>query len=52
MQAEIDSLHSAGTYTLTPLPPNQRAIGCKWVLKAKRDASGAVIKYKARVSSD
>ena len=27
----------------------QRAIGCKWVLKAKRNAAGAVVKYKARL---
>ena len=49
MQAEIDSLHAAGTYELAPLPPGHRAIGCKWVLKAKRNAAGAVVKYKARL---
>jgi hypothetical protein len=49
MQAEIDSLHAAGTYELAPLPTGHRAIGCKWVLKAKRNAAGAVVKYKARL---
>ena len=49
MQAEIDALHAAGTYELAPLPSGHRAIGCKWVLKAKRNAQGAIVKYKARL---
>ena len=49
MQAEIEALNAAGTYELAPLPPGHRAIGCKWVLKTKRNAAGAVVKYKARL---
>ena len=49
MQSEFDALQLAQTYTLVPLPPGVRAIGAKWVLKAKRNAAGEVVKYKARL---
>ena len=49
MDSEMASLGKAGTYTLVPLPVNRTAIGCKWVYKTKRGASGHVNKYKARL---
>jgi transposase InsO family protein len=49
MKAEFDALQQAQTYTLVPPPRGQRPIGAKWVLKAKRNAAGEVIKYKARL---
>ena len=33
MNAEIAALVSNNTWTLTPLPSNKRAIGCKWVYR-------------------
>ena len=30
-------------------PPNQKAIGLKWVYKLKKDTKGAIVKYKARL---
>ena len=37
------------TITLTPLPPNKRPIGCKWVYKVKYRSDGIVERYKARL---
>ncbi|GJZ06839.1 zinc finger, CCHC-type containing protein [Tanacetum coccineum] len=49
MKIELDSINKNNTWTLTTLPPNQKAIGLKWVFKTKRDAKGKIIKYKARL---
>nr|GFC02865.1 ribonuclease H-like domain, reverse transcriptase, RNA-dependent DNA polymerase [Tanacetum cinerariifolium] len=49
MEIELDSINKNNTWTLTTLPPEQKAIGLKWVYKTKRDAEGKIIKYKARL---
>ncbi|GJS49538.1 zinc finger, CCHC-type containing protein [Tanacetum coccineum] len=49
MEIELDSINKNNTWTLTTLPPDQKAIGLKWVFKTKRDADGKIIKYKARL---
>ncbi|GJW19412.1 ribonuclease H-like domain, reverse transcriptase, RNA-dependent DNA polymerase [Tanacetum coccineum] len=49
MEIELDSINKNNTWTLTTLPPDQKAIGLKWVFKTKRDAEGKIIKYKARL---
>ena len=49
VEAELDSLRRAGTWTLTPLAAGRHAIGCKWVFKIKRHADGSIDKYKARL---
>ncbi|GKC59328.1 ribonuclease H-like domain, reverse transcriptase, RNA-dependent DNA polymerase, partial [Tanacetum coccineum] len=49
MKIELDSINKNNTWTLTTLPINQKAIGLKWVYKAKRDAKGKIIKYKERL---
>jgi hypothetical protein len=46
---EIDSIHAAGTWTLAPLPPDRKAIGCKFVWKRKYRADGTIERYKARL---
>nr|GFC49638.1 ribonuclease H-like domain, reverse transcriptase, RNA-dependent DNA polymerase [Tanacetum cinerariifolium] len=49
IEIELDSINKNNTWTLTTLPPDQKAIGLKWVFKTKRDAEGKIIKYKARL---
>ena len=49
MNSEIDALVSNNTWTLTPLPSNKKAIGCKWVYRVKYKADGSVERYKARL---
>ena len=44
---ELDTLHTARTWMLEHAPPGANIIGSKWVFKAKKDASGKVVRYKA-----
>jgi hypothetical protein len=38
------------TWTLTELLPGKKATGNKWVFKVKRDESGDIERYKARLA--
>ena len=49
MDEEYKSLMANGTWELTPTPKTRRPIGCKWVFRAKKDATGRVVHYKARL---
>ena len=49
IREELDMLRTAGTWTLEHAPPGANIIGSKWVFKAKKDASGKVVRYKARL---
>ena len=49
MAAEIATLESNKTWSLTSLPPHKRAIGCKWVYRVKYKADGTMERYKARL---
>ncbi|KAK4383544.1 Retrovirus-related Pol polyprotein from transposon RE1 [Sesamum angolense] len=47
MDNELDALKKNNTWTVTPLPPNERAIGCRWIFKLKLNADGLVNTHKA-----
>ena len=49
IREELDTLRTAGTWRLEQAPPGANVIGSKWVFKAKKDASGKVVRYKARL---
>ena len=49
MDAEIAALEATHTWTLTPLPPHKKAIGCKWVYRVKYRFDGSIKRYKARL---
>ncbi|GAU19342.1 hypothetical protein TSUD_336290 [Trifolium subterraneum] len=49
MQLEYKALMDNNTWSLVPLPPHRRAIGCKWVFRIKENPDGTVNKYKARL---
>ena len=49
MEEEIHAIEKNDTWELTKLPPNQKAIGVKWVYKIKRTADGSVDRYKSRL---
>ena len=48
-EEEYNAHLSNGTWKLVELPPDRRAIGCRWVFKIKRNADGSVERYKARI---
>ena len=49
MDEEMAALDGNKTWELVPLPKDKKAIGCKWVYKAKHKADGNIERYKARL---
>lgn len=49
MNEELLALESTHTWSICSLPPDKRAIGCKWVYKTKLNADGSLERYKARL---
>ena len=49
MDVELGALERNNTWKLTTLPPNKRAIGCKWLFKTKFHPDGTVEIEKARL---
>lgn len=49
MMEEYRSLLQNNTWDLVDLPPNRKAIPCKWIFKTKRDGDGAIVRHKARL---
>jgi len=46
---ELEVLRNAGTWEVVNPPPDANIIGSKWVFRAKKDAAGNVVRYKARL---
>lgn len=49
MEEERDSLAKNGTWTLTDLPRDKRALDTKWIFKTKQDDAGRITRHKARL---
>ena len=49
MKVEMDALNRNKTWDVVPVPSNWNIVGSKWVYKIKRDSSGNIAKYKARL---
>ena len=49
MKSEIDSIERNGTWRLTELPGDKKAIGVKWVFRTKFNPDGSIFKHKARL---
>ena len=49
MDEEIKVIKKNDTWELTSLPKGHKAIGVKWVYKAKKKAKGEVGRHKARL---
>lgn len=48
-EEEIRSLHEHQVWEMSDLPPDRKAVSCKWVFKGKTDGDGQVHTYKARL---
>jgi hypothetical protein len=47
---ELESLKAKEVYEeVEELPPGRKAVGCKWVLRIKRDREGLISRFKARL---
>ena len=49
MDKEITQLENTSTWELTELLADHKPIKCKWVLKVKRDHTGAITHYKVHL---
>lgn len=49
IQKELASLKANKTWTLVECPTRTKVVGCKWVLRIKKNAAGEIEKYKARL---
>lgn len=49
MNVELEALENNETWDITTLPPNKKAIGCKWLYKTKFKADGTIDRFKARL---
>ena len=45
----MEALDKNNTWVITTLPPNKKAVGCKWVFTIKQTPEGKVERYKARL---
>ena len=49
MQSELQALLKNNTWSYEILPPNKKAIGCRWVYKTKYKSDGSIERHKARL---
>ncbi|KAJ4713080.1 Retrovirus-related Pol polyprotein from transposon TNT 1-94 [Melia azedarach] len=49
MNKEIKSIKDNDVWDLVSLPEGAKPIGCKWIVKTKRDSKGNMERYKARL---
>lgn len=49
MEEELNALEVHGTWRLEKPPPGANVVSCRWVFHAKKDASGNVYRYRARL---
>ncbi|XP_074315329.1 uncharacterized protein LOC141651520 [Silene latifolia] len=49
MKLEIDALERNATWELSDLPPDKKALGCRWIYKIKYRSDGSIERLKARL---
>ncbi|GJW18350.1 retrovirus-related pol polyprotein from transposon RE2 [Tanacetum coccineum] len=49
MDSELKALEQNKTWTIDKLPPNKKALRCKWVYKIKYKSDGTIERFKARL---
>ncbi|XP_050916282.1 uncharacterized mitochondrial protein AtMg00820-like [Lathyrus oleraceus] len=46
---EFEALVRNGTFSLVPPKARQNIVGCRWLLRIKRNSDGSIARYKARL---
>lgn len=49
IEEELTALNENHTWDIVPVPPDKTLISSKWVFRAKRDQTGMICRYKARL---
>lgn len=49
IEEELTALNENHTWDIVTVPPDKTLIGSKWVFRAKRDQTGMICRYKARL---
>jgi len=49
IEEELEVLRAAGTWELVNAPEGANIVGLKWVFRAKKDAAGNIVRYKAQL---
>lgn len=49
MEDELNTMKQRGVWELVEKPENAKVLGCKWVYTTKRDESGKIERFKARL---
>lgn len=49
IQEELHAHEESNTWTIVPMPPDCKPVGCKWVFKIKENSSTSKIRFKARL---
>lgn len=49
IKVELDAMHLNNTWSVTTLPGDKHAIGCRWVYKIKYKFDGSIERHKARL---
>ena len=47
IEEELKALKGAGTWELVEMPKNANVVGLKWVFKAKKNATSAIVQHRA-----
>ena len=49
MKTELKAMEDLNVWVVVPRPADTNIVSCKWIYKIKRDAHGAITRYRARL---
>ena len=49
IQVELSNLKTAGTWVIVERPPDHNVVDCKWVFRIKKNSSGEIARWNARL---
>lgn len=49
MAAELEASEQNHIWSIVPLPPNKKVVGCKWIFRIKYKADDSIERYKGKL---